>query len=131
MSAFVVSIAGILRKQGLNLYNAPILGVAIGFAFSLLVYSIPFLLTKSSHYSFKKEFRLFWIARLASIIGWLSNYFALSFENLSIVASSMETGSLFVLFFSYAYLKKIETISFKLVLSTIFIVIGAILVGSR
>ena len=74
---------------------------------------------------------MFWIAGLASIIGWLSNYFALSFENLSIVASIMETGPLFVLFFSYAYLKKIETISFKLVLSTIFIVIGAILVGTR
>ena len=35
VSAFVVSIASVLRKQGLNLYNAPILGVAIGFAFSL------------------------------------------------------------------------------------------------
>lgn len=74
---------------------------------------------------------MFWKAGAGMSLGWILSFYALSYENVSIVTPLLQTEPLFILFFVYLYLKKLEHISFKLVISTLLIVIGAMLVGIR
>lgn len=54
-----------------------------------------------------------------------------SHEKVSIVTPLQQTQALFVLLFAYLYLKELEHISFKPIISTLFIVMGVMLVGIR
>jgi len=132
-AALTVAFSALARKHGLNIYNEPLLGVAIGYSSSFLLY---LLLTTYSHtklgYTLSgKDFRLFWKAGVGLSLAWILSFYALSQERLSIVAPLMQTEPLFVLFFVYIYLRELESISFKLVISTLLIVIGVALVSIR
>ncbi len=119
----------LIRKIGLNIYNEPLLGVAIGYSLSFLLY---FLLSTSSNAHYMpliEDIRLFWKPGIFLSLGWIFSFYALSYEKVSVVTSINQTGPLFILFFSYLYLKEIESISLKVIFGTIIIVIGAILVS--
>ena len=131
--ALMEALSFIAKKHGLNIYNEPLLAVAIGYASTFLLY---FLLSISSHAMrsalfLGEDFRLFWKAGVCTSIGWISAIYALSHERVSIITPLLQTEPLFVLFFAYLYLKKLERISFKLIISTLLIVIGVILVSIR
>ncbi|NIR86987.1 EamA family transporter, partial [Candidatus Bathyarchaeota archaeon] len=133
IAALTVAFSVLARKHGLNIYNEPLLGVAIGYSSSFLLY---LLLSIYSHaklgYTLSgKDFRLFWKAGVGLSLAWVLSFYALSHERVSIVAPLMQTEPLFVLFFVYIYLRKLESISFKLVISTLLIVIGVMLVSIR
>jgi uncharacterized membrane protein len=62
-------------------------------------------------------------------LGWISTSYALIHEDASIVTALTATQPMFVLLFSYLYLKELEHLSSMLVLSTILIVIGTMFVS--
>lgn len=130
-TSLIVAFGHVVRKQGLNIYNEPLLGVAIGYSLSLLLYlfmSISSHTTRSS-VSLGRDFRLFWKAGVGLSLGWVLFYYALSLERVSIITPIKQTEPLFILFFTYLYLKELERISFKLIITTLLIVIGVLLVS--
>ena len=131
LAALAVSISYILRKYGLNVYNEPLLGAAIGYSSSFLLYLLLSIFSDTqlkSLYS-SKNFRLFWKAGVMQTLGWVLSFYALRHEKVSIVTPLMQTQPLFVLLLAYLYLKELEHLSFKLVVGTFLIVIGAMLVS--
>jgi DME family drug/metabolite transporter len=131
LASLAIALSQIVRKHGLNIYNQPLLGVAIGYSSTLLLY-VPLLISSNTTRGFTfsvKDFRMFWKAGVGMSLGWILSFYALSHENVSIVAPLLQTEPLFILFFVYLYLEKLEHISFKLVISTLLIVMGAMLVG--
>lgn len=128
--ALVNGTSFLIRKYGLNIYNEPLLGVAIGYFLSFLLYLLFLTSSNMRHYMIlSKDFRLFWKASIFQSLGWVFSFYALSYEKVSIVSSIIQTDPLFILFLSYLYLKELENISLKVILSTVLIVIGAILVS--
>lgn len=120
-----------LRKEGLNIYNQPLLGVAIGYLTSLFVYLVVIAFskkTKKSRFS-RKDINLFWKPGVGIAIGWLLSFLALSQEMVSIVVPILQTELLFILILAYIFLRKFEKISFSLVASSCMIIIGVVLIS--
>lgn len=133
--AFIGSLAmafsQILRKEGLNIYNEPLLGVAAGYTTSLIVYLLVIRLSRNNEtppFSLN-DVRNFWKPGVGIAAGWLLAFVALSQEMVSIVAPILQTELLFILFFAYIFLRKQEKVSLKLAASAILIVAGVILVS--
>jgi len=133
LASLSVAFAFIIRKHGLDIYNEPLLGVAVGNSTSLFIY-LPLLISycsKRGSSVLAKDFRLFWKACLLQILGWISSFYALSYERVSIVTPLLDTQPLFLLLFAYLHLGEREHLSFELIISTISIVTGAILVSTH
>ena len=115
----------------MNICNEPLLGVAIGYSSALLLYVLLLIFSNTaggSKFS-GEDLRLFWKPGVGISLAWLLSFFALSLENVSIVAPLLQTELLFILFFGYIFLRKLEDISFKLIVSALLIVTGVVLVS--
>jgi len=125
-----LGVSAIIRKSALNLYDAPVLGIAVGYTFSLLTYAviIAFSAPTRKELSLKQDFRFYWKAGIGQALSWILTFYALSYEQVSIVTPILAVEPLFVAFFAYIYLKELERVSLKLVASTILIVLGVTLV---
>lgn len=125
--------SSIIRKYGLNLYSEPILGTAIGYASSLLVCLLFIGFTKSNRtgLNLKREIMLFWKAGVAVAISSFLIYLAISLERVAIVTPLLQVCALFTILFAYLFLKDVERISVKLVLSTFIVIIGVLLIVSN
>ncbi|UCH32053.1 MAG: DMT family transporter [Candidatus Bathyarchaeota archaeon] len=133
MATLSVAVSQVVRKYGLGIYNAPLLGVAVGYACSLLIYALALLRLPISlrTFSWRKELGYFWKAGVGLSIGWLLAFFALSLEKVSIVTPLLQTESLFIIFFSHVFLKKIDEISVGLVFGSLIVVFGVALVSMK
>jgi drug/metabolite transporter (DMT)-like permease len=122
-----------IRKYALNLYNAPLLGVAVAYTFSLLSYSLMLMLSTSTRkeLSLKSDLRFFWKTGIGQALAWILIFYALSYEQVSIVTPLLAIEPLFVVFFAYLYLRKLEYVSPKLAVSMILTVFGVILVTTK
>jgi drug/metabolite transporter (DMT)-like permease len=130
LGSLAMAFSQILRKEGLNIYNEPLLGVAAGYTTSLIVYLLVISFsrtTETPHFSLN-DVRNFWKPGVGIATGWLLAFIALSQEMVSIVAPILQTELLFILFFAYVFLRKQEKVSLKLAASAIIIVAGVILV---
>ncbi len=129
-ASLVVAFSHFIRKQGLNLYNEQLLGVAIGYSAALIIHLIMFISMPSKNYNTlsKNDFKLFWKASIFLSLAWIFAFYALSYEKISIVTPLMQTQPLFILLFAHQYLKECEKISLKLVASSILVVAGIILI---
>jgi len=113
LGTFFIASSSVIRKHGLNLYNEPILGVAIGYALSLPIYLIFGAISKGPqtlHVS-KKAIRLFWKAGISSTISFILSFYAVSLEKVSIISPILQVDTLFIILLSYFYLKGLERIS--------------------
>jgi DME family drug/metabolite transporter len=121
----------IVRKEALNIYNQPLLGVSVGYTTSLLVYLLAMAFSKNAGTSgfSRNDLKMFWKPGVGMAMAWLLSFFALSQEMVSIVAPVLQTELLFILFFTYIFLRKIEKLSPKLVASSLLIVAGVILIS--
>ncbi len=130
-ASLLTATSQIVRKQGLIIHNEPSLGVAIGYAFSLLMYTLFLTFSDSSRrsISLKNSFRLFWKPGVALSIAWIFTFYALSIERVSVVTPLVQTEPLFVVFLSFLYLKELERTSTRLIVSAILVVLGVVLVG--
>ncbi|MCW4044907.1 MAG: EamA family transporter [Candidatus Bathyarchaeota archaeon] len=130
LGGVALGVAAIIRKAGLNVFDAPVLGVAVGYTFSLLTYGLILAFSKSTRreLSLKQDFRFYWQAGIGQAVSWILTFYALSYERVSVVTPILAVEPLLVAFFAYLYLKKVEHISLKLVASTVLIVLGVMLV---
>jgi len=130
IGGLTLGVGSIMRKFALDLYTAPVLGVALAYTFSLLPFLAIYLASKPTRdaVSLKRDMRLFWAAGIGQAITWILSFIALSNADVSVVTSILSTEPVFVALFAYLYLKKIEKVSAKLLISIILTVIGIILV---
>jgi len=131
VGSLVLAFSQIVRKEALNIYNQPLLGVAVGYTTTLIVYLLVMLFTReirASNFS-SKDMKMFWKPGVGIAAGWLLSFLALSQEMVSIVTPVLQTELLFILLFTYIFLRKFERLSIKLVASAILIVVGVILVS--
>jgi len=125
-----LGVSHIIRKYALDVYNAPVLGVAVAYTFSLLPFLLMFLFSASTRreLSLKRELRLFWPAGIGQAVSWMLSFYAFSYGEVAIVTPLLSIETLFVVFFAYLYLKEVECISPKLVASIVLTVLGVVLV---
>ena len=131
LGSLALAFSQIVRKEGLNIYNQPLLGVAVGYFTSLIVYLLLLVFssgTRTTGFS-RKDLRMFWKPGVGIAAGWLLSFLALSQEMVSIVAPILQTELLFILLFAYIFLRKQEKISIKLAASALLIVAGVILIS--
>ena len=131
LGSLTIAFSQIVRKEGLNIYNQPLLGLAVGYATTLIVYLavIAFSKTAATSKFSQKDLKLFWKPGLGIAIGWLLAFLALSQEMVSIVVPVLQTELLFILLFSYIFLRKLEKFSFTLVISALLVIAGVILIS--
>ncbi|MFA5364668.1 MAG: EamA family transporter [Candidatus Bathyarchaeia archaeon] len=129
IGSLAIASSQILRKEALNIYNQPLLGVAVGYATSLLVYFVILRFIKTDQKYTTKTLQAFWKPGIGIGIGWLLSFLALSQTNVSIVAPLLQTELLFILLFSYIFIRKIEKLTPKLVVSALLIISGVILIS--
>lgn len=131
LGSLAIAFSQNIRKESLNIYNQPLLGVAVGYLTSLIVYLSVIAFTKKTkipRFS-RKDISLFWKPGVGIAVGWSLSFLALSQEMVSIVAPILQTELLFIILFTYIFLKKIEKISFQLAASALLIITGVILVS--
>jgi drug/metabolite transporter, DME family len=131
LGSLALAFSQIVRKESLNIYNQPLLGVAVGYTATLIVYLLVMEFSKDVRdVSFsRQDIRLFWKPGVGIAAGWVLSFFALSQAMVSIVAPLLQTELLFILVFAYIFLRKIEKFSFKLAASALLIVAGVILIS--
>jgi DME family drug/metabolite transporter len=130
IGGLTLGVSSIIRKYALDVYDAPVLGVAVAYTFSLLPFLLVFVSSASTRreLALKRDFRLFWAAGIGQAISWILSFYALSYEEVAIVMPLMSIEPLFVVFFAYLYLKEVEYTSPKLVASIALTVLGVVLV---
>jgi len=131
LGSLAIALSQIVRKEGLNIYNQPLLGVAMGYTTALIVYLLLLFFsngTRASRFS-RKDLQMFWKPGVGIAAGWLLSFLALSQEMVSIVAPILQTELLFILLFTYIFLRKFEKFSFKVIASALLIVAGVILIS--
>lgn len=131
LGALALASAQIVRKEGINIYNQPLLGTAIGYSTSLIVYLIILAFSMESRprkYS-RKDLQMFWKPGIGIATGWLLSFLALSQEMVSIVVPILQIELLFILLFAYIFLRKLEEFSLKVVGSAFLIITGVIILS--
>jgi uncharacterized membrane protein len=131
LGSLSLAFSQIVRKEALNIHNQPLLGVAIAYTTTLIVYLLVMVFSgdyRTSKFSFQ-DIRMFWKPGIGITMGWLLSFLALSQEKVAIVAPILQTELLFILVFTYLFLKKIEKTSPKLVASALLIIAGVMLIS--
>lgn len=130
VGGLTLGLSAILRKFALDMFNAPVFGVAVAYTFSFLLYAAMLLFFRQTRQalSLKRDLRLFWLAGIGQAISWILSFYALSLENASLITPLLSVEPLFVVLLAYLYLKGQETISLKLAAGIILICLGVALV---
>jgi drug/metabolite transporter (DMT)-like permease len=133
LGGLALGVGSVLRKYALDLFNAPVLGVAVAYTFSLLPFVLMLTFSKPirKDLSLKRDLRLFWIAGIGQAITWMLSFYALSYAEVSVVTPLLSIEPVFVALFAYLYLRKIEQVSVKLLVSIILTVLGVVLVAAK
>jgi len=130
LGGIALGISSILRKSALNNFDAPVLGVAIAYTVSLLPFLVMLAFSEQTRkeLSLKRDTRLFWVAGIGQAITWLLIFYALAFEDVSVITPLVSIEPVFIAIFAFLYLRKIESVSSKLIVSIILTVLGVVLV---
>jgi drug/metabolite transporter (DMT)-like permease len=126
LAAILSGFSYVVRKEGLNLCDAPIMGVAIGYAASLILY-LPIMFMNPTLLN-RNSFKLFWKPGVGLCIGYLLSFYALRYGDVSTVTPLIQVEPLFIFILIHHYLKGVEKISLRLVAGAVTIILGAILV---
>jgi drug/metabolite transporter (DMT)-like permease len=132
LGGLTLGISAILRKAALDLFNAPILGVAVAYTFSILLFAAMLAASKPTRQalSLKRDLRLFWLAGVGQAVSWILSFIALSTEKVSVITPLLSVEPIFVVMLAYLYLRGQEHVSLKLVVGIVLTAIGVILVTS-
>ncbi len=130
LGGLTLGVAAIIRKYALEVSDAPVLGVAIAYVFSLLPYILILAYSASTRrqLAFKQDLKWFWTAGIGQAVSWMLAFWALSVEQVSITTPLLSIEPIFVVAFGYFYLKEVEYVSPRLVASILITVVGVILV---
>ncbi|MGD2097912.1 MAG: EamA family transporter [Desulfobacterales bacterium] len=134
LAAFLVGAAIVIRKMGLNLLNEPLFGVTVGFATSLVFYTVLCLVFKDMRAAISLNRKnTFYLCGAGVFLtgGWLTLFFALSYGEAIIVAPLASLHPVMVLTWSYLFFKDMEKITSKTVFGVILVLIGVLLITLR
>jgi DME family drug/metabolite transporter len=130
LGGLTLGLSAVLRKAALDLFNAPVLGVAVAYTFSFLLYAVMLAASKPKReeLSLRRDLRLFWLAGVGQAISWIFSFYALSFEQVAVITPLLSVEPLFVVLLAYLYLREQEHVSLKLVGGVVLTLLGVILV---
>jgi drug/metabolite transporter (DMT)-like permease len=133
LGGIALGVGSIFRKYALNLFDAPVLGVAVAYTASLLPFLVMLVFSAPTRreLSLKRDMRLFWVAGVGQAITWMLSFYALSYDDVSVITPLLSIEPVFVALFAYLYLRKIERVSPKLVVSIVLTVLGVVLVTAK
>jgi len=121
----------VVKKYGLKLWNAPVIGIFLGYLSTFILYCLILTILDSKDISTRfnsRSFKLLWKPSIGIAGGHLLSFYALTYTDVSIVTSLQQMQPLFIILLAKRYLAKLEIIDLKLILGTIAILCGAILV---
>ncbi|MDW8045618.1 MAG: EamA family transporter [Nitrososphaerota archaeon] len=131
LAMIIAGFAYTLKKMGVSLCKEPLLATAITYLISLIIYLSIVSFSQSVRNNLQIDvntFKLFWKGSVCLAIGAIIPFYALMYGNVSTVTPLLQTEPLFILLFSYIFLKAIERISKGVVIGTFMIVTGVILI---
>jgi len=130
LGGVTLGVSSIIRKYALDISNAPVFGVAVAYTFSFLPYFL--ILAQSAptrkRLALKRNLRWFWAAGIGQAVTWILAFYALSFEQVSLVTPLLSTEPLFVAIFALAYLRELERVSLRLLASIGLTILGVVLI---
>jgi drug/metabolite transporter (DMT)-like permease len=130
LGGLTLGISAILRKAALDLFNAPVLGVAVAYTFSFLLYAVMLVASEPTRkeLALKRDLRLFWLAGVGQALSWIFSFYALSMEQVSLITPLLSIEPLFVVLLAYVYLRGQEHLSLRLVAGIFLTFLGVVLV---
>lgn len=129
LSAMAYAVGSVLTRQGVTSLTSPLAGSAVSLLAGTLILGMIVGRRLESNLRKKKASAFFFfLAGLASGSGALSTFIALSMAPVVIVSPIQNTYTLFSLLFAHLFLSRLEKISFRLVLGTIFVMGGVVLI---
>jgi DME family drug/metabolite transporter len=134
LAAIFLGLALVFRKMGLNILDAPLFGVTVGFLTSLVFYSILFSISKSMRNSVsmnRNDLMFLCAAGVSLTTGWLTLFYALSLGDAIIVAPLASLQPVMVVGLSYLFLKDIEKITPKTIVGIIMVLVGVLLTAFK
>ena len=133
MGGIALGVGSIFRKYALNQFDAPVLGVAVAYTASLLPFLVMLVFSAPTRkeLSLRRDMRLFWVAGVGQAVTWMLGFYALSYNDVSVITPLLSIEPVFVALFAYLYLRKIERVSTKLVVSIALTVLGVVLVTAK
>jgi DME family drug/metabolite transporter len=127
MSAACFGAAHVFRKVGLNISPEPIVGVTVQNATSVAVIPLLALAQRGKHRLVLNDTRawfIFGLAGLFTLVSQLCLFYALDLGQVVIVTPLASLSPLFVLLLVGIFLKKLERVTWKIVLGSILIIGG-------
>jgi DME family drug/metabolite transporter len=130
LGGITIAVGSVIAKYALTISDAPTFGVAEAYTLSLLPYMLIliFSTTTQRELNLKRDLRYFWLAGIGQAISWILTFAALHFEKVSVTNPLISTEPLFVVFFAFFLLRKVEHVSNKLIASIALTVLGVVLV---
>lgn len=134
LTVYVVLLVGlqpVLQKMGLNMGATPLQGVFIRFLTGAVLYSGYLLFTRPElKIEGMNQVKPFLLGSLFWALNPVFMLYALQHIPSSVFAALFRTGPLFTLILTYAFLKGIERVNWKIGLGAALIISGAILVST-
>lgn len=130
LGGITIAVGRVIAKYALTISDAPTFGVAEAYASSLLPYMLILVFSTPTRreLNLKRDLRFFWLAGIGQAVGWILAFAALHFEKVSVTNTLISTEPLFVVFFAFLLLKKVEHVSKKLIASIALTVLGVVLI---
>ena len=130
LGGITIAVGSVIAKYALTISDAPAFGVAEAYTLSLLPYMLIliFSTTTQRELNLKRDLRFFWLAGIGQAVCWILTFAALHFEKVSVTNPLISTEPLFVVFFAFFLLRKVEHVSKKLIASIALTVLGVVLV---
>lgn len=129
-AALAYAVSSVLVRQGLAGMAPPLVGAAVSLLAGGLVMAMIGGGRLEGNLRQKKGSVVFLLlAGVAAGCGVLASFLALSMAPVVIVSPLQSTSPLFALLSAWLFLGRLETITFRLVLGTIFLVMGVILIS--
>ena len=132
MAAACWGLAHVVRKMGLNIIPEPIVGVTIQNAIALVLFAVVAFAQRRKEKLTFNHTRALLILALAGfliIVAQLFLFYALDLGQVVIVSPLASLNTFFVLILAGIFLKKLEKVTWKIVLGAVLIVAGAVVLS--
>jgi len=132
LSAFCFGVVAIIRKLGLS-HASPVFGLAINVTTAFIAFTAYLMVTGNLRIVVcdSKSLWYFLVAGVAENVGVLLVLVALGLGQVSVVTPLNGTAPLFVLVFTFMFLKGLERLTGRIVVGTMLIVFGVFLLTAR
>jgi drug/metabolite transporter (DMT)-like permease len=130
LGGITIAVGSTIAKYALTISDAPAFGVAEAYTFSLLPYMLILMFSTPTkrELNLKRDLRFFWLAGIGQAVCWILTFAAFHYEKVSIANPLISTEPLFVVFFAFFLLRKVEYVSKKLIASISLTVLGVMLI---